>query len=56
MSIVFGFAGVRIKESGLSFSPSLPDQWTLLEFHIQYQGRLIRVHMEENCHVMLPGG
>ena len=48
MSIVFGFAGVRIKESGLSFSPSLPDQWTLLEFHIQYQGRLIRVHMEEH--------
>ena len=48
MAIVFGFAGVRIKESGLSFAPSLPDQWTLLEFHIQYQGRLIRVHMEEN--------
>ena len=48
MSIVFGFAGVRIKESGLCFAPSLPNQWTLLEFHIQYQGRLIRIHMEEN--------
>ena len=48
MSIVFGFAGIRIKESGLCFAPSLPNQWTLLEFHIQYQGRLIRIHMEEH--------
>ena len=38
----------RIKENGLCFAPSLPDQWTLLEFHLQYQGRFIRVHLEQD--------
>lgn len=43
--VVFGFAGLRVKESGLSLSPSLPAEWGSLIFHLRYQGRLIRVKM-----------
>ncbi|MFC4025248.1 glycoside hydrolase family 65 protein [Oceanobacillus longus] len=45
LGIVYGFAGVRVKESGLSLVPNLPKQWDSLEFHLQYQGRLIHVKM-----------
>lgn len=48
LAIVFGFAGVRIKESGISFDPTLPEEWDSLEFHLQYQDCLIKVLMEEN--------
>ena len=49
LAIVFGFAGLRVKESGLSLAPSLPNEWNSLEFHLQYQGRLIKVHLERNA-------
>ena len=48
LAIVFGFAGLRVKESGLSLAPSLPNEWNSLEFHLQYQGRLIKVHLDRN--------
>ncbi|MUK89428.1 family 65 glycosyl hydrolase [Ornithinibacillus sp. L9] len=46
LAIVFGFAGLRIKESGISLQPTLPKKWKSLQFHLQYQGRLIQVRME----------
>lgn len=48
LAIVFGFAGLRVKESGLSFQPNLPKEWTSLEFKLRYQGRLINIHLESN--------
>lgn len=45
LAIVYGFAGLRVKESGLSFAPFLPDEWNSLDFHVQYQGRLLKVHL-----------
>jgi alpha,alpha-trehalose phosphorylase len=49
MAIVFGFAGLRVKESGLSLSPSLPEEWTSLQFQLQYQNRTLRVHIEKDA-------
>ena len=49
LAIVFGFSGLRVKERALSLAPSLPNEWDSLEFHLQYQGRLIKVHMEGNA-------
>ncbi|SET00277.1 alpha,alpha-trehalose phosphorylase [Oceanobacillus limi] len=46
LAIVFGFAGLRVKESGISLQPTLPKQWNSLAFHLQYQGRLLKVRME----------
>lgn len=50
LSIICGFAGMRIKESGLHLAPTLPDEWEFLEFSIQYQNRRVKVRME-NDHV-----
>ncbi len=41
MAILFGFAGLRVKENGLHFSPKLPDQWSDYLFHVHGQGQLI---------------
>src|SRR5699024_1494444 len=47
LSIIFGFAGVRVKEAGLFMAPSLPKKWNTLRFHLKYRGRLMRVTMEK---------
>ncbi|MDF9843390.1 MULTISPECIES: glycosyl hydrolase family 65 protein [unclassified Paenibacillus] len=43
MAIVYGFAGTRLKESGLSLSPSIPDGWDKYAFRLTFRGRLIAV-------------
>jgi Trehalose and maltose hydrolases (possible phosphorylases) len=43
MAIVFGFAGVRIKESGLSLRPILPDAWKSYAFRLIHHGKLLAV-------------
>ncbi|TWT25143.1 glycoside hydrolase family 65 protein [Planomicrobium sp. CPCC 101110] len=44
LGIVYGFAGLRLKESGLSLAPDLPAEWNSLEFRLLYQGRLLKIH------------
>ena len=46
MAIVYGFGGVRIKESGLYMSPYLPKYWEEYEFKMHYQGGKILVKVE----------
>ncbi|HJV15809.1 MAG TPA: glycosyl hydrolase family 65 protein [Bacillales bacterium] len=43
LAIVFGFAGLRIKEDGISFYPALPKKWKGYRFSIQFQGRSIQI-------------
>jgi alpha,alpha-trehalose phosphorylase len=45
MAIMYGFAGLRVKESGLSFSPSLPDKWQACRFRIAYRNSRIQIEM-----------
>ena len=45
MAVVYGFAGLRLKESGLYFSPSLPDKWNGYRFKINYEGSQFEVHV-----------
>ncbi len=52
LAIVFGFAGLRIKETGLSFSPILPEKWEGYSFSIQYNGRVIQIE-KTNTHTAL---
>ncbi|WP_019243267.1 MULTISPECIES: glycoside hydrolase family 65 protein [Bacillus] len=52
MAIVYGFAGLRVKESGLELAPSLPKQWTNYQFAITYQNRQISVTVTD-CNVSL---
>ncbi|MDR2402467.1 MAG: beta-phosphoglucomutase [Spirochaetaceae bacterium] len=46
MAIVYGFAGLRIKEKGIYFAPSLPAAWEGYCFRIFYQGS--QIHVEVN--------
>ncbi|MBB6453241.1 alpha,alpha-trehalose phosphorylase [Salirhabdus euzebyi] len=57
LAIVYGFAGLRIKETGISLRPSLPEKWNSLSFHLQYQGRLLRITMDkENVTYVIENG
>jgi alpha,alpha-trehalose phosphorylase len=57
MAIVFGFAGLRIKETGIFFNPSIPKHWTSYSFTLQYQGRSLRLTIDqENVEIVLVEG
>ncbi len=43
MVMVYGFGGLRLKETGLYFSPSLPEKWNGYQFRICYEGSHIQV-------------
>lgn len=45
MAIVYGFAGLRIKESGIYFAPAIPRQWEGYQFQINYEDSQIRVEI-----------
>ncbi|MBP1971356.1 alpha,alpha-trehalose phosphorylase [Virgibacillus natechei] len=57
LAIVYGFAGLRVKESGLSMHPRLPKQWNALEFHLRFRGRVIQIKMENDivCYTLVEG-
>ncbi len=47
MAIVYGFAGLRIKESGIYFAPVLPKNWEAYRFQINYEDSQIRVEVKK---------
>ncbi|MFB6467176.1 glycoside hydrolase family 65 protein [Cytobacillus sp. Hz8] len=48
MAIVFGFAGLRIKETGISFQPSIPEKWETYSFPIQFDDSLVQVTIKKD--------
>ncbi|TAH69170.1 MAG: glycoside hydrolase family 65 protein [Anaerolineaceae bacterium] len=48
MAIIYGFAGLRIKENGIHFSPSIPDEWKEYRFKINYEDSQIKVVINHN--------
>ena len=47
MAVVYGFGGLRLKESGLHFAPYLPGPWKAYTFKVCYRGRTIKVRVDE---------
>ena len=43
LSIVEGFAGMRIKNNQLYFEPKIPKQWQAYSFHINFRNQLLKV-------------
>lgn len=43
MSIVEGFAGMRIIDDKLNFTPQLPEQWEAYSFKINFRNRILKV-------------
>lgn len=47
MAIVHGFAGVRLKETGLSIAPSIPASWEEYSFRLAYRDRLVQIDINK---------
>jgi maltose phosphorylase len=47
MSIVQGFAGMRIKNNKLYFQPFLPEQWNSFTFHIGFRGDILSIKISK---------
>ncbi|SKC10950.1 maltose phosphorylase [Sphingobacterium nematocida] len=43
MSIVEGFAGMRVKEGTLSFNPFIPQNWDSYSFNVQFRGTPLKI-------------
>lgn len=48
MAIVYGFAGLRLKEDGLHFAPFLPSVFQEYTFTVQYRGSQIKVSIADS--------
>jgi trehalose/maltose hydrolase-like predicted phosphorylase len=46
-AMVFGFAGFRPSQDGVSFAPNLLPQWQRLSFPLQWRGREMRTSIEQ---------
>ena len=46
MSIVYGFAGLRIKENHISLNPKLPNKWSCYKFKFLYKASVIEVNVK----------
>ncbi len=57
MAIVYGFSGLRIKESGIYFAPAIPKQWEGYQFQINYEDSQIKVEVnsEESVFTLVQG-
>jgi maltose phosphorylase len=47
MSIVEGFAGMRVREGRLRFAPFLPAKWLSFAFKIRFRGALLKVEINK---------
>jgi len=55
-AVVFGVAGMRVREDGLSFDPHLLPEWRRLRFSVLWRGRRLRVSLTpRRMEVMLEG-
>ena len=57
LAIVYGFAGMRIKESGISFAPFVPEKWEAYSFVVNYQNRKLKIELTrtELCIKLIEG-
>ncbi|SNY49227.1 alpha,alpha-trehalose phosphorylase [Arsukibacterium tuosuense] len=57
LSLVMGFAGLRVRNDGLYFQPRLPHGLPELEFRLCYQGRVLKVSLskQQACYQLISG-
>ncbi|NJP36907.1 glycoside hydrolase family 65 protein [Alkalicoccus luteus] len=48
LALVYGFAGMRIKASGLLFRPVLPKAWKSMSFRIRWRNALLEVRLDKD--------
>jgi len=57
MAIVYGFAGLRLKEDGIHFAPVIPKQWGKYSFQINYEDSQIKIEVgqKETVYTLMKG-
>lgn len=48
MSIVEGFAGMRVKDGKLILNPFIPKSWKSFSFNIMFRGALLKINIKKN--------
>jgi maltose phosphorylase len=48
LSIIEGFAGLRLIEDKLHFNPQIPEEWESYQFSITFRSRTIEVEISKN--------
>ncbi|MDR1704367.1 MAG: family 65 glycosyl hydrolase [Clostridiales bacterium] len=48
IALIYGFAGLRLTEDGVSFTPHLPEGWNRLSFTVIHKGKTIPVRIERD--------
>ncbi len=56
LSVIFGFAGYRIKNEGINLSPWCPKTWSGYEFRLLYRDRQLRVKVSDAVEIELLEG
>jgi maltose phosphorylase len=57
MSIVEGFAGMRVRDNRLHFDPKIPSEWESYGFKINFRGSILKVQFKASGNVFsLEGG
>ena len=56
LSVVYGFAGYRLKESGISFAPWCPPGWDDYSFKVYYQSRELKISISDKVTIELMHG
>lgn len=51
MAIVFGFAGLRISDKGISLKPTKPKEWDSYKFRILYESNLIEIEIGDKIKI-----
>jgi maltose phosphorylase len=49
LSIIEGFAGLRLIEDKLHFNPQIPQEWDNYKFSITFRSRTIEVEVSKNA-------
>lgn len=52
MGVVYGFGGLRVREDGISFRPSIPKRWTSYGYRIRYRNRILAVRTDRERTVL----
>ena len=48
LSVIKGFAGMRVKDNLLSFSPFLPNEWKAFSFKIKHNDQTVQVNVQDD--------
>ncbi len=56
LSLIYGFAGLRVTEQGLKLRPWLPEAWKSLSFTINYRSRVILVTVSDTLQLEMIEG